>query len=226
MHLLTYLLTNLLTYEFAFWVKQILVHPAPLYTSQSIRFHARVVKPAGYMCENTVLYLFTWYKLWVGTDLGLLAVTLSAWQWGCHYFLPGPPLPPQPKSINASWPVPKYTVGARGTKVVLFNAAEFLQILSGRPYPFLWLLISHFSGSETDILKATETASWDCAVLLPDFQDCLSAIAVLLSAWFFLQRSSPSAPSLGFTHIVSDTNFAYLRTNLHQDHQRTNFTKT
>ena len=28
---------------------------------------------------------------------------------GCHYFPPGPRLPPQPPSINAYWPVPNYT---------------------------------------------------------------------------------------------------------------------
>ena len=28
---------------------------------------------------------------------------------GCHYFPPGPRLPPQPPSITARWPVPNYT---------------------------------------------------------------------------------------------------------------------
>ena len=28
---------------------------------------------------------------------------------GCHYFPPGPRLPPQPPSITAHWPVPNYT---------------------------------------------------------------------------------------------------------------------
>ena len=28
---------------------------------------------------------------------------------GCHYFPPGPRLPPQPTSITAHWPVPNYT---------------------------------------------------------------------------------------------------------------------
>jgi len=28
---------------------------------------------------------------------------------GCHYFQPGPRLPPQPPSITAHWPVPNYT---------------------------------------------------------------------------------------------------------------------
>ena len=28
---------------------------------------------------------------------------------GCHYFLPGLRLPPQPQSITALWPVPSYT---------------------------------------------------------------------------------------------------------------------
>jgi len=28
---------------------------------------------------------------------------------GCHYFPPGPQLPPQPPSFTAHWPVPNYT---------------------------------------------------------------------------------------------------------------------
>jgi len=46
-----------------------------------------------------------------GADPGVQAVSLQVIHLavGCHYFPPGPQLPPQPQSITALWPVPSYT---------------------------------------------------------------------------------------------------------------------
>ena len=61
---------------------------------------------------------------------------------GCHYFLPGLQLPPQPQSITTLWPVPSILLGDRGTQVRTTCPRLLRSVASSRTWTRDLLIVS------------------------------------------------------------------------------------